>query len=260
MRNLVLGLSAALALGACAGGAIPGIMMAAPAVEAGSPYIVAAVADARRPEADVARDALRHPAEIMAFAGVRPGQVIADVGPGGGYYTRLLAGALGAEGRVYGVIRPAQPNATQRAPIYAVAESGQFSNMRVTEQDFQNFAMPEPLDTIFISQIYHDFHLPRFNFDIAAVNRSLFNALKPGGTLVIVDHAAIAGSDASVADTLHRIDQELVVREVTAAGFVLEEESQVLRNPADTRAERVFEADIRGHTDQFVLRFRKPGN
>ncbi len=262
MRNLVFGLGAALVLGACAGGAIPGIMLsqAPPAVDAASPHIVAAVADARRPEADVARDTLRHPAEIMAFAGVRPGQVIADVGPGGGYYTRLLAAALGAEGRVYGVIRPPQPNATQRAPIYAVAESGQYTNMRVTEQDFQNWAMPEPLDAIFISQIYHDFHLPRFNYDIAAINRSLFNALKPGGALVIIDHAAIAGSDVSVADTLHRIDQALVVREVAAAGFVLEEESQVLRNPDDTRAERVFEADIRGHTDQFVLRFRKPAN
>ncbi len=260
MRNLVMGLGAALVLGACAGGAIPGIMMAAPAVEAASLHIVAAIADPRRPEADVARDALRHPAAILAFAQVRPGQMIADVGPGGGYYTRLFAAALGAEGRVYGVIRPPQPNATQRAAIYAVAESGQYSNMRVTEQDFQNFAMPEPLDTIFISQIYHDFHLPRFNYDIAAVNRSLFNALKPGGTLVIIDHAAIAGSDVSVADTLHRIDQALVVREVAAAGFVLEEESQVLRNPEDARAERVFEADIRGRTDQFVLRFRKPAN
>lgn len=260
MRNMAIAVGAALALGACAGGAVPGLMMSdvAPAVTAASPHIAAAVADARRPEADVARDSLRHPAEIMAFAGVRPGQVIADVGPGGGYYTRLLATALGEQGRVYGVIRPPQPNATQRAPIYAVAESGQYTNMRVTEQDLQNWAMPEPLDTIFISQIYHDFHLPRFNYDIAAVNRSLFNALKPGGTLVIIDHAAVAGADASVTDTLHRIDQAQVVREVTAAGFVLEEESQTLRNPADTRTERVFEADIRGRTDQFVLRFRKP--
>jgi predicted methyltransferase len=244
------------------GGAVPGIMMndAAPAVTAASANIVAALVDPRRPEADAARDAQRHPAEIMAFADVRPGQVIADVGPGGGYYTRLFAAAASPDGRVYGVIRPAQPNATQRAAIWAVAESGAYPNLRVTEQDAQNWAMPESLDLIFISQIYHDFHLPRFAYDIAAVNRSLFGALKPGGALVVIDHAAIAGSDASVADTLHRIDQAQVVRELTAAGFVLEAESDVLRNPEDNRTLRVFEGNIRGRTDQFVLRFRKPGN
>ncbi len=260
MRNFVVGAGLAIALGACAGGAIPGIMMVqAPEVTANSPHILAAIADLNRPEADRARDVLRHPGEILAFAEVRPRQVIADVGPGGGYYTRMLATAVGPEGRAYGVIRPPAPNATQRAAIYAVAESGQYSNLLVTEQDIENWAMREPLDTIFISQIYHDFHLPRFNFDIAAINRSLFRSLKPGGTLVIIDHAAVDGSDLSVADTLHRIEQATVRREVEAAGFVFTEESQVLRNPGDNRSLRVFEGDIRGRTDQFVMRFRKPG-
>jgi predicted methyltransferase len=94
---------------------------------------------------------------------------------------------------------------------------------------------------------------------VPRLDRELFAALKPGGVLVIIDHAAVDGSDVSVTGTLHRIDRGQVIRELTAAGFVLEDESQALRNPADNRTERVFEADIRGHTDQFALRFRKPG-
>ncbi|HEX8901009.1 MAG TPA: hypothetical protein VF769_07275, partial [Vitreimonas sp.] len=114
------------------------------------------------------------------------------------------------------------------------------------------------LDAIFISQIYHDFYLPQLSIDVPRLNREMFAALKPGGVLVIIDHAAAAGSDISVTNTLHRIAQDQVVADLTAAGFVLDQESQVLRNPADDHALRVFEGDIRGRTDQFVLRFRRP--
>ena len=120
----------------------------------------------------------------------------------------------------------------------------------------------EPLDAIFISQIYHDFFLTQLNIDVPALNRQMFEALRPGGVLIIIDHAApdgaAVGTDGATAS--HRIDQAQVARELTAAGFVLEEESQVLRNPADDRSMRVFEGDIRGRTDQFVLRFRKPAS
>lgn len=276
MRKLLTGLGVALFIGACAGGAVPGLMMATPAqaVSPSSPYIVAAVADSRRPDADRQRDALRHPADILAFSGVQPGWRVADVGPGGGYYTRLFAVAVGDSGRVYGVNRVRNPNATQLPAILAVAE--QYQNISVIEQGYQGWTAPEPLDAIFISQIYHDFHLAaqparaatdtqpaapeRPALDVAALNRGLFAALKPGGVLVVIDHAAADGSDLSVADSLHRIEQADVRSELEAAGFVFEEESQVLRNPEDNRSERVFEADIRGHTDQFVLRFRKPAN
>lgn len=261
MRTYLIALAAAASLAACAGGAVPGILLAQPAeISPNSPHILAALADPRRPDADRERDGLRHPADVLAFAQVRQGQVIADVGPGGGYYTRLFAVAAGPEGRAYGVIRPPAPNATQRAPIYAVAEGGNYGNLLVSEQDLQAWAMPEPVDTIFISQIYHDFHLPRLNLDVSAVNRSLFAALKPGGALVVIDHAAADGSDISVTDSLHRIEQATARRELEAAGFVFEAESQILRNPADDRSQRVFEGDIRGRTDQFVLRFRRPAN
>lgn len=257
MRGLLAG-AAALFIGACAGGAVPGIMLRTePAIAATSPHIMAAVGDARRPEADTARDVLRHPADIMAFAQVQAGQRIADVGPGGGFYTRLFSVAVGEQGRVFAIDRP---NAPDRPPRAILAVAPLYPNVSVIQQGYQNWSTPEPLDTIFVSQIYHDFHLPALNLDVPAINRMLFAALKPGGALVIIDHTAVDGSDLTVTDTLHRIDQATLRREVEAAGFVFEEESQVLRNPADNRTLRVFEGDIRGHTDQFVLRFRKPAN
>ncbi len=258
MRNFLAGLGVALFIGACAGGAIPGLMMAQPApVSATSPHILAAVADPRRPQADRDRDTLRHPAEILAFAGVQPGWRVADVGPGGGYYTRLFSVAVGDEGRVFAIDRP---NAAPDRPRAILAVAPQYPNVTVLQAGYQGWNAGEPLDAVFVSQIYHDWFYPQLNLDVPALNRQIFDALKPGGVYVIIDHAAVAGHTINPdpqAD-IHRIDQAQIVREVTAAGFVLEAESQVLRNPADNRTLRVFEGDIRGHTDQFVLRFRKP--
>jgi predicted methyltransferase len=253
MRNLLAGLGVALFIGACAGGAVPGIMLA---TVAPNPGIEAALTDARRPAADTERDALRHPREILTFSGVQQGWRVADVGPGGGYYTRLFSVAVGETGRVFAIDRPSTPERAR--PILAVAPA--YPNVTVVQQGYQGWVTDEPLDAIFISQIYHDFFLSQLNVDVPRLNREMFAALKPGGVLVIIDHAAvdgaIAGTDGATAS--HRIDRAQVVREVTAAGFVLEDESEVLRNPADNRTVRVFEGDIRGRTDQFVLRFRKP--
>ncbi len=257
MRKLLAGLGVVLFIGACAGGAVPGLMMAVPALPTvDSPQIVAAVSDPRRPEADTTRDALRHPAEILAFTGVQPGWRIADIGPGGGYYSRLFAVAAGDSGRVYAVDRPG--TAERPRPMAAVAPA--YSNITHLTSGYQGWTTGEPLDAIFISQIYHDFYLPQLNIDVPALNRQMFAALKPGGVLVIIDHAAADGSPVSVTESLHRIDRAQVISDLTAAGFVLQEETDVLRNPADDRSERVFESDIRGHTDQFTLRFVKPSN
>lgn len=258
MRGLIAG-ATALLMGACAGGAVPGIMLRAePAISATSPHILAAVSDTRRPEADTARDALRHPADIMAFTQVRAGQRIADVGPGGGYYTRLFSVAVGEQGRVFAVDRPG--TAERPRPMAAIAPT--YPNITHLTDGYAGWNAGEPLDAIFISQIYHDFHLQQLNIDVAALNRQMFAALKPGGVLLIIDHSAPAGAPVGTdgATASHRIDQAQVVRELSAAGFVFEEESQTLRNPADDRSLRVFEGDIRGHTDQFVLRFRRPAN
>ena len=253
---------AAAALAACASGAGGGgatQSAAAPAtgeVSASAPYIAASIADSRRPEADTSRDALRHPADILAFMQVRPGQRIADVGPGGGYYTRLLAVAVGERGRVYAIDRAG--TAERPRPIAAVVSG--YPNMSVVEQGTQTWTAPEPLDAVMIVNIYHDLANAPDNAGGAVSNRSVFNALKPGGVLLVADHAAAETAEANVTSTLHRIQQARVRSELEAAGFVFEAESQVLRNPADNRTERVFEADIRGHTDQFVMRFRKPAN
>jgi predicted methyltransferase len=260
MRKLLAGLGAAVFIAACAGGAVPGLMMAQPAqtVTASSPHIVAAVADPRRPGADRERDALRHPAEVMAFAGVQPGWRVADVGPGGGYYTRLLSVAVGPEGRVYGVDRAG----TAERPRPLAAFAAEYGNITHLTDGYQGWTISEPLDAVFVSQIYHDWFYPQLNLDVPGLNRKIYDALRPGGVYVIIDHAAVAGHtiNPDPQSDLHRIDQAQVIREVTAAGFVLEAESQVLRNPADNRSLRVFEGDIRGHTDQFMLRFRKPAN
>lgn len=253
MRFLLAGVLGAITLGACAGGAIPGLMMAVEDVNARAPHIAAAIADPRRPEADTERDALRHPAEILAFAQIRPGDRVADIGPGGGYYTRLLSAAVGPSGRVYAVDRAGTPE----RPRPAAALVAPYGNITHLETGYQSWSTEAPLDAILIVQIYHDFHLPQFNFDVPAANRALFDALRPGGVLLIVDHAAPPGA-ADAPSTLHRIEAAQVRTELEAAGFVLEAESQALRNPADNLSLRVFEGDVRGRTDQFVLRFRKP--
>jgi len=258
MRNFLIGLGVTLFIGACAGGAVPPLGLAARTsapVAADAAGIAAALTDGRRPQADRDRDDARHPSDILAFVGVRPGLRVADVGPGAGYYTRLFAVAVGDSGHVYGIDRP---NRAPDQPRASLAVAADYHNVSIVQQGYQGWTVDDPLDVIFISQIYHDFHLPAANLDVPAINRAMFAALRPGGELVIIDHSAVAGFDPARTDELHRIDQGLARRELEAAGFVYVDESQVLRNPTDTRTERVFEGDIRGHTDQFVMRFRKP--
>jgi predicted methyltransferase len=271
MRIMLSAVSAVLLLSACAGSVSP--TASAAHAQDQSATITAALADPRRPATDTDRDQFRHPREVLEFVGLRPGMRIADVGPGGGYYTRLFADIVGPTGHVYGINREPNPYASNPPAIRAVA--AQYPNVSVVETGYQMWSVSQPLDVIFISQIYHDFHLAaapardatattpaqpaRPALDVAALDRNLFAALRPGGELVVIDHSAVAGFDPANTDQLHRIDQAVVRRELETAGFVFVDEAQFLRNPADARTERVFDADIRGHTDQFVMRFRKPG-
>jgi predicted methyltransferase len=128
----------------------------------------------------------------------------------------------------------------------------------VVATDFAVMALPEAADLVWTSQNYHDLHLAKLNLDVAAANRAIFQALKPGGLYVVVDHAAAAGTGLDIPDKLHRIDPAIVRREVEAAGFKYLGESTVLRNPADDHSLAVFDPAIRGHTDQFVYKFQKP--
>jgi predicted methyltransferase len=225
-------------------------------------YIAAAVADQARPAPQVELDAQRKPAEVIAFSGLRPGDRVADFMSGNAYFTRILSRVVGARGRVYAFL-PAQELANcepkETAGTKALGSDRHYANVRVLIDAADRFAVPEPLDLVWTAQNYHDLH-DKFMapIDIAHLNAAIFHALKPGGTLLVIDHVAAAGSGLRDTETLHRIDPESIIAEVTAAGFVLEAQSALLRNPDDTHALWVFDAAIRHHTDQVVLRFRKP--
>ena len=234
------------------------IALCATAASAQPAYVTAAVANPARPAADTARDPLRKPVDMMVFAQVKPGDHVLELIPGGGYFERIFSGAVGPSGHVYEAI-PVMGAADASPKSNGIAADPHFAN--ITELNMSapgDIAKDAPYDLIWTSQNYHDLHLTRLHLDIAALDKSLFNALKPGGVFVIVDHAAALGSGTHDTDKMHRIDENLVKVEMKAAGFVLEDESNVLRNPADTHTLPVFDPAIRGHTDQFVLRFRRP--
>jgi predicted methyltransferase len=231
-----------------------GLGAAACATEPPPPSVdyAAILADPIRPEADRARDSDRRPAELVAFAGVRPGDKIAELAPGGGYFTRILSGVVGPEGRVYAMAGRPSPALQELAAARP--------NIVVTVAEPGTIPAPEPVDIVWTTLNYHDFKNVKVGESdgAAAINAAAYRALKPGGTYFIVDHEAGAGVGASVTSTLHRIEGALVKREVESAGFRLEAESDMLRHPADDHSVRVQETGIRGKTDQFVLRFRKP--
>jgi predicted methyltransferase len=235
----------------------PGAATAAPAATI-PPYVQAAVADPARPPADVERDALRKPGEMLAFAELKPGAVVGELLPGGGYFTRLISKAVGPQGRVYAIITQGQAGGPKPPAVNAIAADPAYGNVKVVAADPAALKLPEAADLVWTSLNYHDLHLTRLNLDVAAVDRAIFAALKPGGLFIVIDHAAAPGSGLDIPDKLHRIDPAIVRREAEAAGFKLEAESAALRNPADDHTVSAVDPAIRGHTDQFVYRFRKP--
>jgi predicted methyltransferase len=216
--------------------------------------IKAAVADSSRPAADTARDAARKPAETLAFAKVRPGETVLEIAPGGGYFTRLLSKAVGPTGHVYSVA-PAQ----MAKAVNAIAADPGYSNVTVVGIGPEAMAAVPKVDLVFTAQNYHDLQNPAAKLDVPALDKAWYAQLKPGGLFVIIDHVAKTGAPVpETASTLHRIDPAFVRKEVEAAGFKFDGEANFLRNPADTHELKVFDPSIRGHTDQFVFRFRKP--
>ena len=223
-----------------------------------SPAIVAAVADKGRPEADSKRDADRKPAEMLEFAGVKPGSKVADFIPGGGYFTRIFAKTVGPKGKVYAVTNPPPANAATPPAIFGIAADPQYGNITIVQTGIANFAVPEQVDVFWTSQNYHDLFARARNVDISKVDKLIFDAIKPGGVFIVLDHAAAAGTPLDPDDKLHRIDPAIVKKQLVSSGFKFEGESKVLANPADDHSKAVFDPAIRGHTDQFILKFRKP--
>ena len=222
------------------------MLFAAPAFAAPSAAVTAAVADASRPDADKAVDALRKPAETMEFAGIKSGDKVAELAPGAGYFTRIIAKTVGDSGKVYTYGgRPALPTTP---PVAA--------NVTPVAGTNAEFAVPEPVDVVWTSRNYHDFQnaMP----DMSAYNKKVFAALKPGGTYFILDHAAAADAADDVTSKLHRSKEATVRAQVEAAGFRFVASSDILKNPADNGTERVQEQDVRGKTNQYLIKFVKP--
>ena len=236
-------------------------LAAAPALAKTPAYVAAAVADAGRADADKQLDVDRKPADMVVFAGIKPGSRVMDLAPGGGYFTRVFAKAVGDKGWVYAFV-PAEldPIIAKRFPGVDIKKQfAAYPNVSVLHGPINSLAAPESLDVVWTAQNYHDFHDPFYApADLALINKAVYAALKPGGVYVVLDHAAQDGSGLCDTNTIHRIDEAVVKKEVEAAGFKLVGESNVLRNPKDPRDKLVFDASIRHHTDQFILKFIKP--
>lgn len=243
--------------------AIAGLLFASPALAKtgtnASKAIAAAIADPARPADDVKRDAGRKPGAMLEFAQVKPGDKVIDFIMGGGYFTRLLARTVGPKGHVY-AYQPAEFikfRAQYGVDQKTVADA--YANITPVNSALAALSFPESVNLIFTAQNYHDLHLAAFPADTAdKVNAALFKALKPGGVLMIIDHAAVPGSGTRDSNALHRIDPATLKTEVEKAGFKFEAESPLLRNPDDPHTQLVFDPAIRGKTDQFIYRFRKP--
>jgi predicted methyltransferase len=227
-----------------------------------SPAIAAAVADPSRPATDTVRDADRKPLEVLAFAGVKPGDRVADYAAGAGYFTRLFADVAGPSGRVYASVPSGlyrYSNIQKGMADIAAFITGHPNVSLMFGEPIRVARYPEKLDLFWISQNYHDLKDPFMGpVDMAAFNRAVFAALKPGGIYIVLDHVAAPGSPPDVTDTLHRIEPAVVRREVEAAGFRFVGESKVLANPADPHTSGPFDPSIQGRTDQFIYKFRKP--
>lgn len=267
-KGLGLALAGVLALGLLAG--CSGADDAAPAQEeafAPSRY-AAAINDIARPAADKEADAQRKPGELLAFAQIRSGEVVGDYIMGGGYMTRLLAQATGSSGRVYAfqpdefiAFRPAYAEEQDAAVAPYADNDGNPVRVFPLRGPVAAPAFPEPLDAIVSVMNLHDLYLPAMPEGSAdAALAALYAALKPGGRLIVVDHRAAPGSGVAAADSLHRMDEALARAALERAGFVLEAESDLYARPDDPRTANVFDEAIRGKTDQFAWRLRKPDN
>lgn len=217
-----------------------------------------AVSDPSRLQEHVDRDAGRMPAEVIAFSGIEPGETIADIAVGRGYYSAILSRYLGEEGKIHAVdparIFEAFPQAADGFPNYI--EQDPRSNVEYSVQNLDSFEVAEPLDHIIMVLYYHDTLWT--GEDRPKMNAAFFDALRPGGTFLVLDHDAKPMAGAEIGQTLHRMDCDLITPEVLAAGFEFEASSDLLRNADDPLDLSVFDASWRGRTDRCILKFRKP--
>jgi len=195
--------------------------------------------------------------EVVKFIGLKKGDRIAEIVPG--RLTASFAQAVGPSGKVYAVVTAEVAKSHPDGLEHMKALASQSPNVIVSADPIAS-PLPSGLDAVFIRQNYHDLYNKFMGpADVPAFNKAVFAALKPGGVYVVLDHTAAAGSGVEATDTLHRIDPARVKADVLAAGFKLDAESSILANKADDHSKIVFDPSVRGHTDQFLLRFKKPG-
>ena len=224
-------------------------------------YVTAALKEPARKD-DAANDERRKTAEVMTFTKVKPGEKVLELVPGSGYWTRVFSAIVGPKGHVYTV----WPHEMDKYAAKSIAnwqelvKTPPYNNVSLLQQAAAELSVPQPVDLVFTSQNYHDYYDKFMGpVDPATFGKQVFAALKPGGLFVVIDHTAEAGSGTRDTDTLHRIDPEVVKKDMAAAGFKFDGSSDALRNKDDPLTAKVFDASIRGHTDQFIYRFRKPG-
>lgn len=234
-------------------------------VQADPAAIDRAIGNPARSETYRALDPQRAPAAILTFAGLHPGMQVLDVGTGGGYFTEIIADAVGPDGAVTGWNGPAfaaRPNV--RRALARIRDRHPRTTYYATPTT--SMALPrEKFDLVLLHLFYHDFYWESAEFGLArveprAVAGEIFGATKAGGAVVIVDHVAAGGRDPRAeVEATHRIDPAVVRADFEAAGFLFEAQSNLLRRTADDHSMRIFNPAIRGRTDRFMFRFRKPG-
>ena len=216
-------------------------------------YVQRAIDSPERAQKQKNRDPARKPGETLAFAGLKPGQEVIELASFGQYYTDIMAPVVGPKGHIWMYDLPYTDKSFGDPSRAFVAKH---PNTEFAEAKFDEIDYPKNVDLVTIVLYYHD--LKPNKVDTAALDKKLFEALKPGGKLLIVDHKADAGSAWRDAGTIHRMGVETIVQEVMAAGFKLKIDSDLLANPEDDHHKMVFAPGERGHTDQAVFVFEKP--
>jgi len=259
---------ALLSLAGCSEPAPPAVETEAtaestPAAAAPTSTYENAVASSGRTDSDRDRDAGRKPAQVLEFFAIEPGMTVLDMFSGGGYYTEMLSSVVGAEGKVVA-------HSNQAYAQFVVDETnlryadGRLANVEILMAENNELELPaNTFDAVMMVLAYHDIYYVSIEDDWPRIDgpkllAEFFKGLKSGGILAVVDHYAAAGSPPETGSTLHRIDPSIVIAEIEAAGFVLDSRSDVLRNMEDDHSVSMYDEQVNGKTDRFVMKFRKP--
>lgn len=221
----------------------------------------AALENPQRPEADRADDALRKPAQVLAFASIEPGMTVFEMEAGRGYYTELKSYIVGPDGKV--IMHTPPPLTFLEEPIAERLRDNRLPNVRLTKTNFDNLeAADESVDMVTWLLGPHELYFTPTGSDglgdVGETYAEIFRILKPGGTFVILDHAAAPGSPPTTGGVTHRIDPAIVKGLLEDAGFEFVAESDIMRNPDDNYDMSVFDPAVRRQTDRFLLKYKKP--